>query len=104
MVIDPRLAEEWDSLADRVGAPPWARPGWVDAWWRAFGSGELDVLTVYSSDGRLAGVLPVARRRGRVEAPVNWHSPEAPLVGDAAALGGKLFAGRPRSAMLRYVP
>jgi len=108
MVIDPRLAEEWDALADRVGAPPWARPGWVDAWWRAFGSGELDVLTVDSSDGRLAGVLPVARRLGRVSALVNWHSPEAPLVADgdesAAALPAKLFAGRPRSAMLRYLP
>jgi CelD/BcsL family acetyltransferase involved in cellulose biosynthesis len=104
MVIDPRLAEEWDALADRAGAPPWARPGWVEAWWTAFGSGDFDVLTAYSSDGRLAGVLPVARRRGRVEALVNWHSPEAPLVGDSAALAGKLFAGRPRSAMLRYVP
>jgi CelD/BcsL family acetyltransferase involved in cellulose biosynthesis len=76
----------------------------VEAWWTAFGSGDFDVLTAYSSDGRLAGVLPVARRRGRVEALVNWHSPEAPLVGDSAALAGKLFAGRPRSAMLRYVP
>jgi CelD/BcsL family acetyltransferase involved in cellulose biosynthesis len=104
MVIDPGLAEEWDSLADRAGAPPWARPGWVEAWWKAFGSGELDVLTAYSSDGRLSGVMPVARKRGRVEALTNWHSPEAPLVGDAAALTGKLFAARPRSARLRYAP
>ncbi len=104
MVIDPRLAEEWDSLADRAGAPPWARPGWVAAWWSAFGSGELDVLTVHESAGGLAGVLPVARRRGRVEALVNWHSPEAPLVGDASALADKLFGGRPRSVMLRYPP
>jgi len=104
MVIDPRLAEEWDSLADRAGAPPWARPGWVDAWWRAFGSGELDVLTVSSPEGLLAGVLPLARRLGRAAAPVNWHSPEAPVVGDADALAAKLFAGRPRSAMLRYLP
>ena len=82
MLIDPRLAEEWDSLADRAGAPPWARPGWVAAWWSAFGSGTLDVLTVYSSDGRLAAALPVARRLGRVSALVNWHSPEAPVVAD----------------------
>lgn len=104
MVIEPRLAEEWDSLADRAGAPPWARPGWVEAWWRAFGSGELDVLTAYSSDGRLAGVMPVVRRAGRVSALVNWHSPEAPVVGDAEALAAKLLGGRPRSVMLRYVP
>jgi CelD/BcsL family acetyltransferase involved in cellulose biosynthesis len=62
------------------------------------------VLTVSEPDGRLAGVLPIARRRGRVEALVNWHSPEAPVVGDAAALAAKLFGGRPRSAMLRYLP
>lgn len=104
MVIDPGLAEEWDSLADRAGAPPWARPGWVEAWWRAFGSGDLDFLTAHSSDGRLAAVMPVARRLGRAEALVNWHSPEVPLVGDATALGARLFAGRPRSAMLRHVP
>jgi len=107
MLIDPRLAEEWDSLADRAGTPPWARPGWVNAWWTAFGSGQLDVLTAYASDGRLAGVLPVARRRGSVSALTNWHSPEAPLAADGAeataALAAKLFAGRPRSAMLRYV-
>src|SRR5690242_17133203 len=104
MVIDPRLAEEWDSLADRAGAPPWARPGWVEAWWSAFGSGGLEFLTTYSSDGRLAGVMPVARRRGRLEAVVNWHSPEAPVVGDAEGLGAKLFGARPRSALLRHLP
>ena len=108
MLIDPRLAEEWDSLADRVGTPPWARPGWVEAWWRAFGKGELEVLTAYSSDGRLSGALPVARRRGSVSALTNWHSPEAPLAADgdaaAAALAGKLFSGRPRSVALRHLP
>ena len=108
MEIDPRLAEEWDSLADRAGAPPWARPGWVAAWWTAFGSGEPEVLTAYANDGRLAGAFPVAHRRGRVDALTNWHSPEAPLAAAGAegtgALAAKLFAGRPRSAMLRYVP
>ena len=46
MEIDPRLAEEWDGLADRVGAAPWTRPGWVAAWWRAFGSGRLQIVEV----------------------------------------------------------
>lgn len=107
MEIDPRLAEEWDSLADRAGAPPWARPGWVEAWWNAFRSGDLYALTTSSGD-RLTGVLPVARRGRRYEAVVNWHSPEAPFVAEdeqaAAELAAKLFACRPRSAMLRHVP
>lgn len=108
MEIDPRLAEEWDSLADRARAAPWARPAWVSAWWRAFGRGQLDVLSTFAGDGRLSGVLPVARRLGRIAALANFHSPELPLVAAdedaAAALGGRLFTTRPRSATFRYVP
>src|SRR5262249_41813831 len=40
------LAREWEELADRVQAVPWVRPGWVAAWWRAFGKGALEVLAV----------------------------------------------------------
>jgi CelD/BcsL family acetyltransferase involved in cellulose biosynthesis len=108
MEIDPRLAEEWEALAARARAAPWMYPGWVSAWWKAFGSGELEVLTAVSSEGRLAGVLPVARRLGQTCALSNWHSPELPLVAEdgnvTAALAARLFAGRPRSATLRCVP
>ncbi|HST24478.1 MAG TPA: GNAT family N-acetyltransferase [Gaiellaceae bacterium] len=105
MEIDPRLAEEWDSLADRAGAAPWMRPGWVAAWWKAFGSGELELVAVRSEYGELTGVLPVARRRGRVSALANWHSPELPLTaaeGMTATLLEKLLAARPRSAAFRF--
>lgn len=108
MEIDSRLAEEWDSLADRAGAAPWARPGWVSAWRTAFGSGDLDVLTAVSDGGRLTGVLPVERRLGRISALANWHSPDLPFVAEspdaAASLAGALFAARPRSATLKHVP
>ncbi len=108
MEIDPRLVEEWDSLADRARAAPWSRPAWVSAWWRAFGNGELDVLTTNASDGRLTGVLPVSRRLGRTNALANWHSPDLPFVAEgedaAAELARRLFATRPRSATLRHVP
>jgi CelD/BcsL family acetyltransferase involved in cellulose biosynthesis len=106
MVIDPRLAEEWDALADRTGSAPWARPGWVDAWWRAFGAGELEILTTRSGD-ELTGVLPVVRRNGRVAAAANWHSPEAPAVtadADAAAELGRQLFGKARSVTLRPAP
>jgi len=107
MEIDPGLAEEWDSLADRARSAPWARPAWVSAWWKAFGRGELELVTVHEG-GTLAGVLPVSRRLGRTSALANWHSPELPITavaeGATAALAEKLFAGRPRSATLRYAP
>src|SRR5690606_5974620 len=38
------LLAEWDDLVDRSPDPsPWQRPGWVLAWWRAFGRGSLRV-------------------------------------------------------------
>src|SRR5437899_1249723 len=68
------LDREWDDLADRVGAAPFLRPGWIRAWWRAFGSGDPGVLTVRRS-GRLAAALPLEIRRGVVRSPTNWHTP-----------------------------
>lgn len=68
------IAAEWDDLALRTGARPFARPGWIGAWWNAFGAGALDVLAV-RRQGELAGVLPVSRRWGGVHAPTNWHTP-----------------------------
>ena len=109
MEIDPRLAEEWDSLADRTRAVPWTRPAWVSAWWRAFGSGDLEILTAReeSTDGPLGAVLPVARKGGRVSGVTNWHSPELPLVTcmpqGALGLGQQLFRSA-RSITLRSIP
>jgi CelD/BcsL family acetyltransferase involved in cellulose biosynthesis len=67
--------EEWDALVDRVGAGPFLRPGWLCAWWRAFGSGELQVLRVRSA-GRLRGVLPLARVGRALRSPTNAETPE----------------------------
>ena len=33
------LHAEWEDLAARAGASPFARPGWVGAWERAFAPG-----------------------------------------------------------------
>jgi CelD/BcsL family acetyltransferase involved in cellulose biosynthesis len=68
------LADEWDELALRTGAPPFARPGWVRAWWSAFGKGEPCILTS-RRDGELCAVLPLARHRGAMRTCSNIHSP-----------------------------
>lgn len=75
------LADEWDALADRAAVPPWLRPGWFEAWWRAFGSGRLESLGV-RRDGRLVAVAPLARGRGLLRAPTNWHTPSFGLVAE----------------------
>ncbi len=67
-------AGEWDELADRAQAPPFLRPGWVGAWLRAFGDGELETIEVRRG-AELAAILPMLRRRGRLCSPTNWHTP-----------------------------
>ena len=88
------MRAEWDDLAEATGAPPFLRPGWIEAWQRAFGSGELRVLTA-SRAGRLAGVLPVQAHRGVVASPTDWQTPLfGPVAADpdaAAELARKLL-------------
>lgn len=97
------IAGEWDELAERTGASPFGRPGWVRAWRSAFGTGRLVVLTTRSG-GELAGVLPLEHRRSGLRSPANAHSPEGPaLVRDprsAGALAERLFAMRPAAVQL----
>jgi CelD/BcsL family acetyltransferase involved in cellulose biosynthesis len=81
--IEPVMAE-WDALADRVGAPPFARAAWFAAWRRAFGSGDLELITLRRK-GNLAGVLPTERRRGVVRGTVNYHSPAFAAVAEDPA-------------------
>ncbi|MEA2368664.1 MAG: hypothetical protein QOH38_1382 [Thermoleophilaceae bacterium] len=68
------LDSDWDTLADRVGAPPFLRPGWFAAWHRAYGDGRLQVLRVRDGD-RLLGVLPIEFRDGATLSPTNTHTP-----------------------------
>ncbi len=78
-------AGEWDELADRAQAPPFLRPGWIAAWQRAFGSGELQTIEVRRG-GELAAILPMVQQRGRLRAPANWHTPMfGPLGTDSEA-------------------
>jgi CelD/BcsL family acetyltransferase involved in cellulose biosynthesis len=87
-----RHSAAWDALADRAGAAPFLRPGWVSAWWRAFGQGRLEILTT-GSGGRLDAVLPVVHRHGGIHAPSNWHTPQYGLLEAAEGAGSGLIAG-----------
>src|SRR5690349_17140122 len=94
-----RLAPEWDELATRAGALPYLRPGWVAAWWRAFGDGELEIRTLRRG-GRLAAVLPVARQRDALRSVTNFHTPSSGLLaedaGAAVEMARTLFADSAR--------
>lgn len=100
------LAPEWDELADRTREMPFVRPRWVQAWWSAFGEGELEILTV-RRDGNLCGVLPVARKRGSVGSPANWESPDFAFLADGPEprreLARALLAHARRSASIPFL-
>jgi CelD/BcsL family acetyltransferase involved in cellulose biosynthesis len=89
-----------------VSATPFLLPGWLTAWWRAFGTGKLRVLTSRRG-GRLCGVLPVAIHGGASSSPTNWHTPEFGLLAtDAEAaheLYEQLFATHPRRVELSFL-
>jgi CelD/BcsL family acetyltransferase involved in cellulose biosynthesis len=85
----PRIAAEWDGLADRVGASPFARPGWYEAWWEAFGDeGRLGVVALRGESGRLRAVAPLVRDGAVTRSPSNEHTPRFGLLAeDEEALG-----------------
>jgi CelD/BcsL family acetyltransferase involved in cellulose biosynthesis len=85
------LDSEWDALADRMDAPPFLRPGWARAWWRAFGSGALEVVAVRRA-GALAAVVPLQRRGGVLASLSNWHTPQFAAVEEDEPARRKLAA------------
>ncbi|MEA2466028.1 MAG: hypothetical protein QOJ57_154, partial [Thermoleophilaceae bacterium] len=100
------LAAEWDALADRLGASPFMRPGWIEAWVEAFPAPGFKILAVRRGS-ELAGVLPLVRGRGNVLAgPANSHTPLGGALVDgpdaAVALAGALLRERPARADFRY--
>lgn len=101
------MSEDWDALADRTQAPPFLRPGWLDAWWTSFGAGSLELLEE-RTDGRLVAVMPLVRARGRFSSPTNWHTPEFGMLAEGdderARLAGRLVDLDPRAISLSFVP
>jgi CelD/BcsL family acetyltransferase involved in cellulose biosynthesis len=93
------FTSEWDDLSERTGAPPFLRPGWVAAWWSAFGTGRLEIRTVRRA-GRLAAVLPIASRHRALRSATNYHTPRFGLLAEdpsaATELARTLFEEKPR--------
>lgn len=111
------LIEEWDCLAQTVGAAPYLQPGWIRAWWQAFGNqGELLLQSVRTS-GVLTAIAPVIRHRGSLFAAANEHSPDFDIVASdrhaAMQLAHNLYMSNPTylsmpavtrgNAVMRYV-
>lgn len=102
------LDEEWDDLADRSGAIPWVRPGWIRPWHDAFGTGSPELVALRRDDGALAALAPLERRGGMLASPTNWHTPEFALLAEdddaRAGLVGALVGRRPRRLQLSFMP
>ena len=80
------IAGEWDALADHVGATPFARPGWIEAWLDAFAVARPAIVTVRRGS-TLAGVLPLGEHRGARASLTNLYTPRFELLAlDAGAL------------------
>jgi CelD/BcsL family acetyltransferase involved in cellulose biosynthesis len=84
-------AAEWESLADRLAAPPFLHAGWILAWERAFAPRQVRLMCA-RSDGELVGVLPVLERRGVLASPTNWHTPQFGILAATEAIRGAMYA------------
>jgi CelD/BcsL family acetyltransferase involved in cellulose biosynthesis len=83
------ISRDWDHLADLVVAAPFLRPGWFIAWWSAFGTGRLDVLSV-RRHGRLVAVAALQRGLGVIRACANEHSPDFAILAEDAEAAREL--------------
>lgn len=101
------LAPEWEALARRLGAGPFLYPGWFEAWWSAFGSGELHILAARRR-GELVGVLPLRRSGSVLRSATNSHTPHFGLLADdeaaAREVSKTLFSQRARRVEVSFLP
>jgi CelD/BcsL family acetyltransferase involved in cellulose biosynthesis len=87
------VSVDWEALAERVRATPFLRPGWIAAWWRAFGSGRLRILSLRAaSDGVLHALMPLRQKGGVLSSLTNWHSHESGFLADSPEAAGALLA------------
>ena len=100
------LLSEWEHLAQQTKAAPFLWPGWVNAWWGAFGKGQLQIFTVYEN-GHLTGVLPLHRQRRTLSSTTNAHTPQFGFLADSEVarkqLSNALFSRKARRIDLCYL-
>ncbi|MGA9874560.1 MAG: GNAT family N-acetyltransferase [Solirubrobacteraceae bacterium] len=100
------VLDDWERLAESVGANPFLHPGFVLAWQRAFGQGPLLLATIRSR-GELTAAVPLVRRGAVLASPANWHTPATGLLAqddDAATALAKLLIGEhPRRISLAFL-
>ena len=84
------VADEWERLAEATGAGPFVRPGWFEAWTRAFGGGATPVVVCARRGERLSGAVCVLRGRGAIQSPTNWHTPAYGAVAEDDEAAGAL--------------
>jgi CelD/BcsL family acetyltransferase involved in cellulose biosynthesis len=101
------IRAEWEELAERVGADPFVRPGWIDALAASFpGGSRLHAFTVRRR-GRLAAIVPLWWGRGALRSPTNYHTPRFGVVAEdveaAAELARVVLRARPRSIAMQFV-
>lgn len=101
-----RVADEWDGLAERVGADPFHRPSWFQAYADSFIPGaRVVVVGARDAGGALRAALPFVRHGRELVPPANAHTPvfgpvcETPAA--ARGLAGFLAASGAHRVMLR---
>lgn len=94
------IADEWDDLADRVGASPFLRSGWYQAFTDAFLREGFEVVAL-RREGRLIALLPLHVRHRSLRSSTNEHTPEFGVIAErpeaAQILAEALFDRCPRS-------
>ena len=100
---DAETAIAWGELAERSKAPPFLHPGWLRCWWPAFGTGELEIKSLWRQ-GELIAALPLGRRQGQSESTANFHTPVFGITaaGESAAanMARELFRDAPARVSL----
>ena len=93
----------WKELTGRCRAAPYLDPGWLSCWWPCFGTGDIEISTLWRQ-GRLAAVLPMARRAGHLESTANYHTPVFGILAEdeaaAASMARELFRDAPARVTL----
>jgi CelD/BcsL family acetyltransferase involved in cellulose biosynthesis len=83
-VVDPAVDRRWTELVDtHPRGSIWYHPAWLEVLHRAFGYDTLG-LACEDADGRLCGLLPLARAQGRLVGRVLSSLPHTPVAGPLA--------------------